>query len=97
MATYVTLCNYTDQGIRSVKETVKRMDAAKKAAAQAGLQIKDFYWLQGQHDFLVISESADEIASTAFILNTYKAGNVRGQTFRAFTAAEMEKVLEKVG
>jgi uncharacterized protein with GYD domain len=57
---------------------------------------KEVLWLQGQHDLVVISEAADEIASTAFTLNTYKMGNVRGQTFRAFTAAEMEKILEKV-
>jgi uncharacterized protein with GYD domain len=96
MATYVTLYNFTDQGLRNIKDTVKRADAAKKAAAGVGAKIKDILWLQGQYDIVVISESSDEIAGSAFALNTLKLGNVHGQTLRAFTAAEMEKILEKV-
>jgi uncharacterized protein with GYD domain len=96
MATYVTLYNYTDQGIRSVKDTVKRAEAVKQAAAQAGVTIKEVYWLQGKYDVLVVSESPDETAAMALAVNTAKAGNVSGQTLRAFTATEMEKILAKV-
>jgi uncharacterized protein with GYD domain len=52
--------------------------------------------VQGQYDIIVISESSDERASNALALSTLKLGNVRGQTLRAFTAAEMEKTPEKV-
>ena len=96
MATYVTLYNFTDQGTRTIKETIKRADAAKKAAAAAGAKVKEILWLQGKYDIIVISEASDDIAGAAFGLNTVKLGNVRGQTLRAFTAAEMEKILEKV-
>jgi len=96
MATYVTLFNFTEQGLRNVKDTVKRVEAAKKAGAQAGLTIKDVVWTQGQYDIVVISEGSDETATNAFLLTTMKAGNVRGQTLRAFTAAEMQKILDKV-
>ena len=96
MATYVTLYNYTDQGIRGVKDTVKRAEAVKQAAAQAGVTIKEVYWLQGKYDLLVVSESPDETAAMALAVNTAKAGNVSGQTLRAFTATEMEKILAKV-
>ena len=96
MATYVTLYNFTDRGLRNIKDTVKRADAAKKAAAGVGAKIKYILWLQVQYDIVVISESSDEIASSAFALNTLKLGNVHGQTLRAFTVAEMEKILEKV-
>jgi uncharacterized protein with GYD domain len=96
MATYVTLYNFTEQGARNIKDTLKRVEAAKKAAAEAGAKIKEVLWLQGQYDIVVISESSDEIATTAFALNTLKLGNVRGQTMRAFTEAEMAKILEKV-
>jgi uncharacterized protein with GYD domain len=96
MATYVTLYNFTDQGLKGVKDTVKRTEAAKKAASQMGVTIKDVLWVQGQYDVIVIAESSDEIASSALGLSTLKLGNVRGQTLRAFTAAEMEKILEKV-
>jgi uncharacterized protein with GYD domain len=58
--------------------------------------IKEILWLQGQYDLLVISESSDEVTSAAFALNILKQGNLHGQTFRAITAVEMEKILEKV-
>lgn len=96
MATYVTLYNFTDQGIRNVKDTIKRAEAAKQAATEAGVTIKEIYWLQGKYDVLVVSESPDETAAMALAVNTAKAGNVSGQTLRAFTATEMETILAKV-
>ncbi len=96
MTTYVTLYKYTEQGIRNIKEAPARVEAAKKAAAQAGMTIKEVLWLQGEYDFLAIAEATDEIAAAAFTLNIAKMGNVHGQTMRAFTLAEMEKILTKV-
>ena len=96
MATYVTLFNFTEQGLRNVKDTVKRMEAAKQAGSEIGVRLKEFVWTQGQYDLIVIAEAADEIAASALLLNLLKAGNVRGQTLRGFAAAEMEKILEKV-
>jgi uncharacterized protein with GYD domain len=96
MATYVTLYNFTDQGLKNIKDTVKRVEAAKKAAATIGATIKEFVWTQGQFDMIAITEVSDEVAASAFTLNTLKQGNVRAQTMRAFTAAEMAKILEHV-
>jgi uncharacterized protein with GYD domain len=96
MATYVTLYNFTEQGLKTIKDTVKRTEAAKKAAAANGMKVKEVLWVQGQYDLVVISESSDETKSNAFALSTLKMGNVRGQTLRAFTATEMEKILEQV-
>jgi uncharacterized protein with GYD domain len=96
MATYVTLYNFTDQGLKNIKDTVKRVEAAKKAAAAVGATIKEFVWTQGQYDMIAIIEGSDEVAGTAFALSTLKQGNVRAQTMRAFTSAEMAKILEHV-
>ncbi len=96
MATYVTLYNFTEKGAHEIKDTVKRTEAAKAAAKQLGVTIKEVLWLQGQYDLVVISEGSDEIGMNALGLNTVKLGNVRGQTMRAFTAGEMAKILEKV-
>ena len=96
MATYVTLYNFTEQGLKGIKDTVKRTEAAKKAAAANGIQVKEVLWLQGQYDLIVITESPDETKGNAFGLSTLKMGNVRGQTLRAFTATEMAKILEQV-
>jgi uncharacterized protein with GYD domain len=96
MATYVHLFNFTEQGLRGVKDTVARLEANRKAAAEFGVTFKETIWTQGQYDLIVITEVQDETMANAFFLNVLKAGNVRSQTLRAFTAAEMEKILEKV-
>ncbi len=86
MATYITLCNFTEKGAHDIKDSLNRTEAAKAAAKQFGATIKEVLWLQGKYDLIVIFEATDEIAMTAFLLNTIKAGNIRGQTLRAFTA-----------
>lgn len=96
MATYVTLYNFTEQGTRDIKDTVKRAEAAKKVAKKFGVTIKEVLWTQGQCDLVVISEGSDETSANALLLTTLKLGNVRGATMRAFTAAEMEGILRKV-
>jgi uncharacterized protein with GYD domain len=96
MATYVTLYKYTDQGLRNIKDAPKRVEAAKAAAAKVGINVKEVLWLQGEYDFMTISESSDDLVATAFNLNTAKQGNVHTTTIRAFTEAEMEKILAHV-
>jgi uncharacterized protein with GYD domain len=96
MTTFVTLYNFTEQGLKTIKDTVKRTEAAKKAAEAQGIRVKEVLWVEGQYDLVVVSESSDDTKATAFALNTLKMGNVRGQTLRAFTAAEMQKILEHV-
>ncbi len=96
MPTCVHLFNFTEQGLRNIKDTVKRAEAVKKAGSEIGITFKEIIWTQGQYDMIVISEAPDETAANAFLLNMLKAGNLRSQTLRAFTAAEMEKILEKV-
>ena len=95
MATFVILYKYTEQGIKTIKDGPKRLEAAKKAMAQAGLILKEALWLQGEYDFMAIVEG-DEMVGTAFNLNILKQGNLHSRTMRAFTAAEMTKILERV-
>jgi uncharacterized protein with GYD domain len=96
MATYVHLFNFTEQGLRNIKDTVKRAEALKKAASEVGANLKEIIWTQGQYDIVAIFEAPDEATANSFFLNVLKAGNLRSQTLRGFTAAEMEKILEKV-
>ncbi|HUO54618.1 MAG TPA: GYD domain-containing protein [Rhodoblastus sp.] len=96
MTTFVTLYNFTDQGLHAIKDTVKRAEAAKAVAAQAGVMIKEILWLQGEYDIVAIIETADEAAATAFAISMLKAGNLRGQTLRAFNAQEMTDILARV-
>jgi uncharacterized protein with GYD domain len=97
MATFIALGNFTDQGIRNVKDTVKRADMVREAAQKAGVTMKDIMWTLGAHDMVVTFEAPDDAAMTAFALAVGAAGNVRTQTMRAFNRSEMSAILAKVG
>jgi uncharacterized protein with GYD domain len=97
MAHYVILMNFTDQGAKTARDTVKRYRATKEMAAKAGVHFKDVYWLQGQYDVLVHVEANDEKAATMVGLAVAAQGNVRTNTMRAFTESEMEAMLAKLG
>ena len=60
MAKYATLYNFTDQGIRAVKESPARLKAAIEMAGGAGMTVLDVYYTAGPYDLIVISE-ADEL------------------------------------
>jgi uncharacterized protein with GYD domain len=96
METYVMLLNFTDQGIRNVKDTTKRVDAIRELAKSVGVTVRDIYWTLGQYDIIAILDAPDEVAATALGLSIGKAGNVRTQTLRAFSQAEMGPILSKV-
>lgn len=97
MATYISLTRFTEQGIRSVKDTTKRAEAVKAAAAKFGASVKDLYWTLGQYDIVVVIEAADELSATAFAMSIAAAGNTRSETLRAFSGDEMQTVLSKMG
>jgi uncharacterized protein with GYD domain len=97
MATYVVLVNYTEQGIRNVKDTTKRADAVRELAKKFGATVRDFHWTMGKYDLVVIFDAPDDAAMTALSLTIAQAGNVRTQTMRAFSRDEVNGMLAKVG
>ncbi|AZU57445.1 GYD domain-containing protein [Ralstonia pseudosolanacearum] len=96
MATFLALLNFTDQGIRSVKDTTRRAAAARDLAKSFGIEMKDIYWTLGQYDLAVIFEGPDDATMTAFGLALGMAGNVRSETLRAFSLDEMNQILSKM-
>ena len=96
MPTYITLANFTDKGMQDVKSIPKRAEAYKAAAKQFGCTVKELFYTQGQYDVVSILEAPDEVTASALTLSIAKNGNVNGQTLRAFSVAEMEKILTKV-
>ncbi len=95
MANYIILGNFTDQGIRNVKETTERADAVRSMAEKIGATIKDIYWTLGSYDIVAVLEAPDDEAATALGLSIGSLGNVRTQTLRAFTAEEIGQILTK--
>jgi uncharacterized protein with GYD domain len=96
MATYISLTSFTDQGIRSVKDTSKRADAVRDLGKKFGVTVKELYWTLGSYDVVAIFEAPDDASMTALGLAIGSAGNVRTQTLRAFTQEEMNGILRRL-
>jgi uncharacterized protein with GYD domain len=96
MITYVVLANFTDQGIRSAKDSPKRAEAFKKMAETFGVAVKELFWTQGRFDVVAILEAPDEASATALSLSLGALGNVRTESLRAFSAAEMTTIVGKM-
>lgn len=97
MATYIVLSSFTEQGIRSIRDTTKRADAVREAARKFGVTAREFYWTMGAHDVVVIFDAPDDASMTALTMSIGALGNVRTQTMRAFSREEMNGVLAKLG
>ena len=93
MATYVLLCNYTDQGIRAVKDSPKRRAAAREMGTKLGVELKAGYLAMGTHDLILIVEAAADEAVAKWALSVASKGNVRTTTIKVFPEAEMDKIL----
>ena len=95
MATYITLLQFTDQGIRNVKDTTKRAVSATEAAAKLGVKFTDLFWTLGHHDLAIIAEAPDDETMTAVMLKLGSLGNVKSHTMRAFRTKEMEAIMKR--
>ena len=96
MYTYVGLLSFTDKGIKGIKETTHRAEAAKAAAKKMGVNMRELLWTMGECDLVCILEADSEAALTAFSLSVATQGNVRTRTMRAFTAKEVEAAIAKM-
>lgn len=96
MPTYVSLINWTEQGIQGVKDTVERASAARGAAESMGGSVKEILWTVGPYDLVVISDFPDDETGTAYLLALGAQGNIRTTTLRAFNEQEMAGVIGRV-
>lgn len=96
MARYIGLLKFTEKGLQTIKDTTKRATAAREAAKKFGVTMHEMHWTLGPYDAVVMLEAEDEYAVTAFSLATAQQGNVSTLSMRAYTAAEVEKVIAKM-
>jgi uncharacterized protein with GYD domain len=97
MPTYVSLLNFTDQGITTVRETLERAERAAELAQKHGARLERLYWTVGPYDLVGILEAPDDESATAFLLEAGSAGNIRTTTLRAFDREEMARIIERLG
>jgi uncharacterized protein with GYD domain len=96
MAMYVSLIQFTDQGIHNIKDTLKRHDAAMAEAEKMGMMIIEPLWTMGAYDVVVLLDAPNDETMTAFALKVSSMGSVKTQTMRAFRREEMEGILAKI-
>jgi uncharacterized protein with GYD domain len=95
MATFISLVNFTDQGIRNVKDSPERLNAFRALAEKLGVSVKGAYYTVGNYDMVIIVEGSDEAATTV-LLAAGSLGNVRSQTLRAYSQDQMTQIISKM-
>jgi uncharacterized protein with GYD domain len=95
--TYVMLANWTDQGIRSAKDSPRRLDAAKKALKEMGGEFKTFFLTMGDYDMVAIYEAPDDAVAARFNLQLGTVGHIRTRTLKAFPEAAYREIINSLG
>jgi uncharacterized protein with GYD domain len=97
MSTYIILVDWTDQGMRQVKDSPKRIDQAKNALREMGGQFKAWYMTMGGHDLVAIYEAPDDAVAARFTLMLGMLGNVRTKTLKAFPEDAYRAIVNSLG
>jgi uncharacterized protein with GYD domain len=95
--TYILLVNWTDQGVKNVRETVERLDRGADVAEKYGVRLRQTYWTVGPYDMISIAEAPDDEAVTAHLLEVCSEGNIRTTTLRAYGREEMDEIIARLG
>lgn len=93
MPTFISFLNWTDQGIRNVKDAPNRAEAARATLKSLGAELKDVYVTTGDHDILLIVDAPDGDVMAKFALAIGGQGNVRTKTVRGFSEDEFQKIV----
>ncbi|HEX6230863.1 MAG TPA: GYD domain-containing protein [Actinomycetota bacterium] len=97
MATFVSLVNWTEQGVKDFRESGKRADAFTQLVEKSGGSVKAVYWTLGAYDLVVITEAPDAETATAVLLQVGSLGNVRTTTMEAFDRAAFDRIVSMAG
>jgi|SRR5215469_6027891 len=94
--TYVILGNFTDQGIRNIKEAPKRRQATRELIEKAGAKIKEGFQTMGHYDLVLVIEAPSDSVMTSILYSLGSRGNLRTETLRALTREETDEALAKI-
>lgn len=96
MAHYILLLNWTEQGARNVKDSPKRLDAARDLAKKMGCTFGSFHMTMGAYDMVVTMDAPDDDTMAKFALSMVAAGNIRSTTLKAFSEDAYRKIISAV-
>ena len=97
MTTYIVLVNWTDQGVRNVRESPARLDAARKMLKDMGGEFREFYMTMGDVDMVAVCEAPDDAVAASFALKLSMGGSVRSRTLKAFPEAAYREIIKSLG
>jgi len=97
MATFVSLINWTEQGVKNFRDTTKRADAFAQMVEKRGGKLKDIYWTLGEYDIVAVTEVPDDETYTALAIELGSMGNVRTTTLRGFDRDEITRIIGMTG
>ncbi|MEX2200845.1 MAG: GYD domain-containing protein [Dongiaceae bacterium] len=97
MPKYIMLANWTNQGVQNIKDSPKRLAAAKVTAKAFGGRLEGFYMTMGTHDMVLVADMPSDDAMAKFILTVSHAGNVRTTSLKAFTESEYQEIVASLG
>jgi len=96
MPSYLIMGQFTDQGIKNVKETIIRGERFKEMAKECGVEVKQLMWLMGDHDVFCIGEAKNDAAIVTLLLKSGSKGFVKTSSHRAFNKDEMSKIVSNM-
>jgi uncharacterized protein with GYD domain len=97
MPTFVSLVNWTDQGIKTYRDSVRRAEDYQGLVEKSGGQVRQLVWTLGEYDIVVVTEFPDDETATAVALQTAAMGNIRTTTMKAFDAEQMRAIIQRTG
>ncbi len=97
MPTYVSLINWTDQGVKNYKDSTRRAKEFSDGVQKAGGRVRELVWTVGQYDIVTVVDFPDDETATAALLQVGALGNIRTSTMRAFDSAQMDAVIRRTG
>ena len=96
MPNYIILANWTDQGIRNVKDTIKRAKSYEDAVEKAGGKFLGFYYTIGRYDMVAMVEAPTDETMASILFSLGSLGNVRTETLKTFSMDETANIIEKL-
>jgi len=96
MPTYVMLANWTDQGVRSIDESPKRVDAARRSLEEMGGGFRSLFMTMGDYDLIITYDAPDDAVAARFTLLIGKLGNVRTKTLKAFPDEAYRQIINSL-
>ena len=95
MTTYVSLINWTEQGIKGFRDTTQRAEDFSKLVEGSGGRVRELVWTVGEYDLVCIADFPDDETGAAALLQVGATGNIRSKTMRAFNAGEMAGIISR--